>query len=400
MTKVTEAKLSEIKPDQANANRHTERGEGMIRQSISKFGFAEAGTLDKDNNIIGGNLRTEASADLGMEDAIIVDVDGTKPVYLRRSDLSLTDPSDTRAKELAYALNRVAQVSIDFNPEQVLADLDSGVNLADLFREDELSEILGELGRNGKIEDVEPQIDKAAELQAKWGTATGQVWELGGHRLAVGDCTDRAVVEAVMRGERADLLLADPPYGKLKVFDSSGAVGNAGSNKAQVKYYGKYEGEGDFDLSLLLESLSGFYKKAIIWGGNYFADILPVVSSWLVWDKRAGKNLFYADCELAWSDLGITAKMFDYTWQGMIREGEHEERQHPTQKPVPLYEWCLSLVINAKIVIDPTLGSGSSLVACQNLGRKARGIEIDSGYAAVAIERFYQATNIDPVLIK
>ena len=171
MTKVTETKLAKIHPDQTNANRHTKRGEGMIWQSISKYGFAEAGTLDKDNNVIGGNLRTEASADLGMDDAIIVDVDGTKPVYLRRNDLSLTDPNDTRARELAYALNRVAQVSIDFDPEQVLADLNADIDLSGLFKEDELDRILGTVvddpnGEWGGMPEFE-QEDLSAEFSVR-----------------------------------------------------------------------------------------------------------------------------------------------------------------------------------------------------------------------------------------
>lgn len=164
-TKVTETKLAKIKPDQTNANRHTERGEGMIRQSIHKYGFAEAGTLDKDNNVIGGNLRTEASTDLGMDDAIIVDVDGTKPVYLRRNDLSLTDPNDTRARELAYALNRVAQVSIDFDPGQVLADLNADIDLSGLFSDIELQDILMETNNQGppNLDDLENQYGDPQE---------------------------------------------------------------------------------------------------------------------------------------------------------------------------------------------------------------------------------------------
>jgi len=212
--------LSEIKLDTTNANRHTERGEKMIRESINDFGFAEAGTLDKNNRLIGGNLRTEAAKDLGMDEAIILDVDGSQPVYIRRNDLDLTD-DDTRAKELAYALNRVPQVSIDFNPEQVLADITAGTDLRKWFEKDEIDNLLADL-KQEPLKDVEPQIDKAAELQKEWGTELGQVWTLGEHRLAVGDCTDRAVVEGVMEGKLADCLIADPPYGMNLNTDYSG----------------------------------------------------------------------------------------------------------------------------------------------------------------------------------
>lgn len=168
MTKVEETKLSSIKPDQTNANRHTERGEGMIRESIHKYGFAEAGTLDKDNRLIGGNLRTEAAADLGMDEAIIVDVEGDKPVYIRRNDLDLADPDDTKARELAYALNRVAQVSIDFDPEQVLADVNAGVDLDGLFYGDELDYLLADV-QSPNFEpvgaDAQPRLDQKSPIE-------------------------------------------------------------------------------------------------------------------------------------------------------------------------------------------------------------------------------------------
>ena len=248
-------------------------------------------------------------------------------------------------------------------------------------------------------EDPGAQTDKAAELQVKWQVESGQLWALGEHRLICGDCTDRTVVERVMGGEKADLLLSDPPYGKLKIFNSSGAVGNAGDNLAKVRHYGAYEGAHGFDIKPMLAALDGCYSKAIIWGGNYFTDILPVTASWLIWDKRAGAQLFYADCELAWSDLGITAKVFTFTWQGMIRAGDKIERYHPTQKPVELYEWCLGLADKAVIVLDPTLGSASSLIACEKLGRRARCIEISPPYCAVTLERWSTMTGQTPVLL-
>ena len=163
MTKVEETKIENIKPDSQNANRHTQRGEGMIRESIHKFGFAEAGTLDKNNRLIGGNLRTEAAADLGMEDAIIVDVDGTKPVYIRRKDMDLESTEDTKARELAYALNRVPQISIDFDPEKVLADLNAGVDLSSFFLEEELGALIDE------IPEVEfPEYDEEVENDVEY----------------------------------------------------------------------------------------------------------------------------------------------------------------------------------------------------------------------------------------
>jgi hypothetical protein len=149
-------KLSEIEPDLLNANRHTERGNVILRQSMEQFGFAEAGTLDKHNRIIGGNHRTEVSADiLAADEAIVIETDGKKPVFIKRNDLDL---STEEGRQLSYILNRSAQVSIDWDPERILADLESGVNLEGMFQEDELNEILGEVG-NIEFQEYDEKIE-------------------------------------------------------------------------------------------------------------------------------------------------------------------------------------------------------------------------------------------------
>lgn len=134
-------KLDQIQLDEKNANQHTERGQEMIRKSVKKHGFAEAGTLDKNNRVIGGNLRKTIANDMGASEALVIDVDGSKPVFIRRNDLDLTDADDTKARELAYALNRGAQVSIDLSAEQIIADAESGLDLSDMFDEDEMMEL-------------------------------------------------------------------------------------------------------------------------------------------------------------------------------------------------------------------------------------------------------------------
>ena len=138
-------KISDIKFDRVNANKGTERGRYAIEASMREFGFADAGTLDKNNAIIGGNKRTEVAGEIGMDDAIVIDVDGTKPVFIRRNDLDLFSTEDDRARRLAYALNRSQQLSLDWDAEQVLADINAGVDLSVLFRQDELDEMLGNM---------------------------------------------------------------------------------------------------------------------------------------------------------------------------------------------------------------------------------------------------------------
>lgn len=139
-------KISEIQFDRTNANKGTERGRYAIEASMREFGFADAGTLDRNNVIIGGNKRTEVAGEIGMDEAIIIDVDGTQPVFIRRNDLDLYDAEDDKARRLAYALNRSQQLSLDWDAEQVLADLNAGVDLSGLFFDFELDKILGREG--------------------------------------------------------------------------------------------------------------------------------------------------------------------------------------------------------------------------------------------------------------
>lgn len=152
--KIEKAPISAIKFDRANANKGSERGRYSIEASMREFGFADAGTLDKNNVIIGGNKRTEVAGEIGMDDAIVIDVDGTKPVYIRRKDLDLNDPDDDRARRLAYALNRSQELSLTWDAEQVLADLGAGVDLSGLWFPHELDALTGAVGE---------EFDPAAE---------------------------------------------------------------------------------------------------------------------------------------------------------------------------------------------------------------------------------------------
>lgn len=149
---IQRVRLADLLPDQRNANKHTERGTYMLRRSIERFGFAEAGTLDRHNKIIGGNHRTEAAADvLDADEAIIVEADGRTPIYIRRNDIDLDTPE---GRALAVALNRVAQVSIDFDPDVLGEDVAAGVDLGDFFFDLELLD-MGAIG----LSDLTPATD-------------------------------------------------------------------------------------------------------------------------------------------------------------------------------------------------------------------------------------------------
>ena len=235
--------------------------------------------------------------------------------------------------------------------------------------------------------DAEPQISKADELQKKWGTKTGQLWKIGEHRLLCGDSTKAEDVERVMGGEKAALCLTDPPYG---VSMDKGFVGFGGFGKPIARRTYSDQWDKDRPAASAFELMQSNSELCIVWGGNFFADILPRSSHWLVWDKKQTMPTF-GDCELAWTNSDRkSVKKYEVEYNGLI--GKEKERFHPTQKPVVLMNAVAGdYSETGATVLDPFLGSGTTMVACENLGRKCRGIEISPGYVAVILERMVTA---------
>lgn len=180
---------------------------------------------------------------------------------------------------------------------------------------------------------------------------------------------------------KVDLVLTDPPYGITYNPTGGNGVAQRG-NLERVK-----GDEQPFDPSPFLD-----YPKAILWGGNHYADKLPASAAWLVWYKRNGiPSIDFADCEIAWSNLQTPARVFNHLWHGMLRDSERGElRYHPTQKPLVLMRWCLSFAPDAETILDPFMGSGTTLRAAKDLGRKAIGIEIEEKYCEIAANRLRQ----------
>lgn len=497
-------KLSDLALDSGNANKGTERGRQAIEASIREFGFADAGTLDKHNTIIGGNKRTLAAGVIGMDEAIIIDVDGTQPVYIRRNDLDLSSTEDDRARRLAYALNRSQQLSLDWDTEQLMADLNAGFDLSALWRQDELDELLADLQPKGTEGDTEPQVDRAEELRQKWQVETGQMWQLGGeHRLICGDCTDAAVVKRVMGGEKAVVCHADPPYGmgkeaegiandnlyreRLDTFqmqwwkacrpsiEDNGSVyiwgtaedlwrlwymgglknserltlrneivwnkGSAqGMNSDQHRMYPTASeralffmlGEQGFNNNADnywdgWEPIRAYLKEQrdlMGWdnakcktlaghspsSGCHWFDasqwIFVTKDAYTAWQAAAKGAGFKRDYDELKRDFYATRAYFDNAHASMTDVWDFpgvtgdERHGHATPKPVAMMARAIkSSSPDGAIVYAPFNGTGPELIACENLGRRCRAVEISPGYVAVALERFHQHSGKLPVLI-
>jgi site-specific DNA-methyltransferase (adenine-specific) len=188
-----------------------------------------------------------------------------------------------------------------------------------------------------------------------------------------GDCRE---ILPLLR--KVDLVLTDPPYG-------------LGADAAMARNNGKWgfkdHGKTDWDTAPIgkndIELMRSIAIHQIIWGGNYFD--LPPTPCWLIWNKLQ-RQFDFADAEMAWTNMKRAVRCFDYGRGALLQEG----KVHPTQKPVPLFTWCIGFNPYAQTILDPFMGSGTTLVAAKQLGRRAIGIELEEKYCEIAVERLRQ----------
>ena len=192
--------------------------------------------------------------------------------------------------------------------------------------------------------------------------------QIGDCTLICGDC-----LEILPTLSMVDAVVTDPPYGLGKRMS-----GGTWATKAS-----HYKDMHVWDLVAKQEWVNAIIDlkiPAIVWGGNYFQ--MPPSRCWLAWKKPHFPTM--ADMELAWCSFDANARVFD----GLRSYGE---KKHPTEKPLALMEWCLGFLPDAQTILDPFMGSGTTGVACVQLGRKFTGIEIDKRYFDIACERISRA---------
>jgi len=198
---------------------------------------------------------------------------------------------------------------------------------------------------------------------------------IGNATLYCADC-----MEVLPTLERVDCVITDPPYG----INKDGQVRTTGGNGGRKAYeFLGWDGERPADeiFSIILSKA----PKHCIWGGNYFADLLPPTMRWLVWDK--GQRINQSDGELAWTSLQSALRICTMNRVELMQDGA----QHPTQKPVRLMTWTIEQMGTCQTILDPFMGSGTTGVAAIQLGRSFIGIEREPKYFDIACKRIEQA---------
>jgi len=371
--------IDDLDLDPRNARKHDAKNLKAIADSLEQFGQRKP-IVVWGRTVVAGNGTMAAARSLGWTEITIARV-----------------PDDWSADQVkAYALadNRSAELAVW--DEQVLAS-----QLLELQEAEFDIELLGfELPVDELAEITEDEISEQVESKSK----LGDVWQIGKHKIACGDSSDKLFLTKLLGSSEPDAIITDAPYGISIVKNKT--VG--GSVLAKTTDYRPVIGDEDgfiaakvFDLSMVLWP----NKIQCWWGANHFAFTakMPDSSCWLVWDKKNGDNNF-ADAELAWTNYKGAVRIFRHMWAGMLRDSEKGKGQrfHPTQKPVALGKWVIETlkIKNESIILDFFAGSGSTLVAAIESNCIGYGIELDPYYVDKIIARLEKLTGEQAQLIE
>jgi|13_taG_2_1085334.scaffolds.fasta_scaffold15759_2 DNA modification methylase len=296
--------------------------------------------IDEDNIILGGNMRYKACVEAGLKDIPVKVAKGLTEE--QKKEFIIKDNVGFGEWDWDILAN-------DWSEKQIE---EWGL---DVWQPEEIDEVL---------EAVEDDYTESDNMQVD--VVLGDLIEIGEHRLLCGDSTDVTQLNKIIKDEKCNLL-TDPPYG------INANKQTLGTGKKQFHRGNDW----DFEIPDFYYAIS-LVDKAIIWGGNYFADKLEITNDWLCWHKK-NDGLSFSEFELAWSNIGKNCRHISHHWSG-------EQKQHPTMKPLKVIEWCINLLDN-KPILDLFLGSGTTMVAAHQLNRKCYGIELDPKYCQVIIDR-------------
>jgi DNA modification methylase len=398
--------IAQLVLDGKNANKGTKRGRELLEKSLEGYGAGRSVLVDRHDRVIAGNKTVEAAVAAGLKSIAVIETDGSSLVAVRRGDLDLK--KDQKARELAIADNRVGELDLVWNPE-VLASLDVDLDL--FWNENELNALLKDF-RSTEPAAPEPKLDQAAELQEKWKTKRGQIWEVGEHRLMCGDSTKGSDVASLMRGNIAKLCATDPPY--LVSYDAKNHPSkdfSDGKNKDWKGHYAdkqKTEPLGPFYEAFLRQALAVCEASAAIyvWHASQrqvevekaMRDCGILVHQQIIWvkNKPVLTHSFYMwqhePCFFGWKQGNKPKRNpgdFPTTvWQIDVPILPGAESRHPTEKPLQLFVTPILLHTQAgDACYEPFSGSGTHLCAAENTGRRCFAMEIEPAFVAVALER-------------
>lgn len=374
---IIEKSIDELIPYAQNP-RCNDEAVDAVASSIASFGFNVPCVIDSHNVLITGHTRLKAAKKLGLKTVPCICADSLTPAQVKAYRLADNKVSELASWDMSLLESELAQLDdlqFDMTP----------------FGFEEISD-----DESSEESDVLPEMESDSEPVSR----LGDVWQLGRHRLMCGDATSYDDVMTLTQGESIDLCLTDPPYG-ISVVGTDKTVGNKDFGICKHGAYRPIISDDSTDTAqnayLVVKEIA---DRLILWGGNYFLDFLPPSDSWLIWDKRCDSGIVntYADGEMAWCSFHTPVRIYHQLWNGMIREGEHDKRVHPTQKPIKMLSDILrDFTESQSNVLDVFGGSGSTLIACEQTDRQCYIMELDPHYCDVIIKRWETETGLEAV---
>lgn len=378
---IESVRITDLVSDPNNARKHDEKNLEAIKGSLTQFGQRKP-IVVQGNVVIAGNGTLEAAKRLGWDEIDIVQVP--------------EDWTKDQAKAFALADNRTAE----------LASWDEMVLAAQVIELKEAGFEVAEFGFEAIEPEVDPNTVKEDEVpeEAVTRSAVGDLWKLGNHRLIVGDSSDPLLVEKLLDGKKADLVFTDPPY-RMNLGDGS----DQWVGKAAIKVSESIKDIIDFDPVNFLESLPSYFDKTM----NAFIfcnkDLVPDYLNWalskgyafniLFWKKPnalplGGQHrpdleyIIFVRKSAIWNDA-----IPSVSYSKCLEFSRENSTAHPTMKPVSLITNQLLISSNVGgIVVDPFLGSGSTIIAAEQTGRACYGFELEPKYCDIILQRWENLT--------
>ena len=419
---ITYLAIEEIKPYKNNPRKNDKAIE-TVAKSIKEFGFKNPVIIDKNNEIIAGHTRIKSipvvrkllEEEFGnLQDK--GELDKAAVIEKRIEELNMIpiiraeDLTDAQVKAFRIMDNRSSELAEWDN--DLLKEEFYALESTDAFEFTgfDSSEITDIWDKDKQVEEDVIEVNAYERAKNKTKIQPGEIYQLGNHRLMCGDSTKKENVDALMGENKADVVFTDPPYGMFLDADFSSMKGiGVGKKYEQVK--GDNE---DFKPEIITSIFDNFNycKEIFLWGADYYAELIPERNkgSLVVWDKMCGEEgpkdaydkMFGSNFEICWSKKKHKRAFARVLWKRIFGLGAEDtkKRVHPTQKPVKLSDWFLSKFskVNQKIV-DLFGGSGSTLIACEQLNRKCFMMELDPVYVQVIIDRWEKLTKKTAVKI-
>ena len=393
---IEKMKLSELRP--AEYNPRVELKPGMeeyekLKQSILEFGFVDPPIFNKrTGNLVGGHQRVSVAKDLGIGEI----------------EVSIVDLPIEKEKALNIALNKISVQWDEDKLALLLNELDENELNISGFTDKEIQEVIDQYDMRLDLETEAIDDGFEFELPEKSKAALGDIYQLGRHRLMCGDSTNKAHIELLMDGEKADLLITDPPYNVNYEGKTEAALKIKNDNKTASEFY-------DFLRSAFSSAYDNLKEGASFYVWYASSEVINFVNSLV-------DSQFMVKQELIWLKNSFVLGRQDYHWQhepclyGWKKDGSHRwygdrkqttvldfdkpiaNKEHPTMKPIPLFDYQIkNSSKKGDKILDIFGGSGTTMIACEQNDRQAYLMELDPKYVDVIINRWEEFTGKEAI---